>query len=131
MRSSREYDPGELPEMSCVFSETCQLSKYFEMSKTVTWQSFRGSQVAIKELFGNYRKTGLKELQYERAAAEIRKDINRDLIRNKSLTFIPELKSQLEYKSHHVSRESYRWHVTAKLREKTQVTGSVLTILTY
>ena len=122
MRSSREYDPGELPEMSCVFSETCQQSKYFEMSKTVTWQSFRGSQVAIKELFGNYRKTGLKELQYERAAA----DIHRDLIRNKSLT-----KSQLEYKSHHVSRESYRWHVHANQDQKTQVTGSVLTILTY
>ena len=126
MRSSREYDPPELPEMSCVFSETCQLSKNFEMSKTVTWQSFQGSQVAIKELFGNYRKTGLKELQYERAAAEIRKDINRDLIWNKSLT-----KSQLEYKSHHVSRESYRWHVHANQDQKTQVTGSVLTILTY
>ena len=110
MRSSREYDPPELPGMS----------------KTVMWQSFQGSQVAIKELFGNYRKTALKELQYERAATEIRKDINRDLIRNKSLT-----KSQLEYKSHHVSRESYRWHVNAKLREKTQVTGYVLTILTY
>jgi hypothetical protein len=98
MRSSREYDPPELPEMSCVFSETCQLSKYFKMSKTLTCHFFLSPQVEIKELFGNYRKTGLKELQYERAAAEIRKVINRDLNRNKSLTFIPELKSQQDYK---------------------------------
>ena len=55
------------------FRRLVNIQNISKMSKTVTWQSLRGSQVAIKELFGNYRKTGFKELQYERAAAEIRK----------------------------------------------------------
>ena len=134
MWSSREYDPRNSLKCHVSFQRLVNFQNISKCQRKFRGNLFGVHRWQLKSSLGTMERLALKSCnmkerrpKYERPPPYIYWDLNR----NKSLTFIPELKSQQEYKSHHVSRESYRWHINAKLRKKTQVTGSVLTILAY